>query len=1090
MEVSPSPISDPPSPNILRWAWALVIACGLLLGYYVLQTYGTPLQRQYQLDFGQAQWIEPEESYAPTAYFRKEVFLSSIPQQAWLEIAASDNFGLIINGRTLGSLTSVKTFETGIYDLKSALKQGTNVIAVSISRTSYPGAAQLLVRGQITEPGNNVISILSDSSWRASNRTGIIGGQVDWTSPHVEDQVWPHARLSSLNDQHVPLRWVDINPLLLQLPRIGNWIMPENGSREAVFSTIIKADSAKQETWLQVASSGDLDLVINNHVLTTATDAASTSKRLPHLPESSASQAKPGAKVGKAGETNPNEKTSPFLSAVLQSYDISHWIKRGPNVIVATVRSDHNPASLFVNGLLVKGGSKVTPFATTSSWQLGSNPDTNEATNGQHPIEVGKDGVAPWGYLPQELARPQDYSGFVTLFKSWAIVGITLAAVIAMWLVASAIVSGAKGETLASSLGRDAVLHGPIIAGLLFMLLPNFDPRFPNTWSFQPIFVVGAFAVLILIRLSHLFVNSWDSARMQSAFADMRKTPQWEKSQTAWRHLISDRLRLPEFFEIPFRQLAPYLLLILIMFLGLGLRYHNLGFMSFDHDEMGVITKSKGIFTLGIPYSSFAGGVRWMTTYEAIPYPLALSGFLFGYSEWSMRLPACIFGTLTIGLIGLMCMRLFNWRVGLFSALVYACLPLNIRWGQNAFYLSQCQFLAVLVMWLFYEAFRSRPLQRHFLTAATVAYCFCYLSWEGTAFLLPALLLGLCVVRWGEWWWLKEFHLYRCLFFIGAVVVAQYCSRMLAGSPYLQMGSGLSNLTGPSLFFLAPGYQPMFYVDKLLLSENHVLFTIMLVVGLPFCWKIPGYRYVVTLLATCFALHTNFLAALSPRYCYYFQPLVIIGGVTATVVLYDKILALARRVGDSMVPRFAAHLTGIALLVLLFVQSNESILKVYELSSTGDTPQMMARMGTYRYDYRGAAFYVKDHMRPGDLILPGIPHVFGFYTGSPGDYFLDTLFSSKVPYNQLLDEPRFIDKFAGLPVIRNFTEFKDVVHRSGRTWIIFAPYSSFERLNDPRVVDYVHDHAKAEFESYRAKVFLFEGAQPVANVAQSSQTAE
>jgi hypothetical protein len=191
-----SPLSDTTSPNALRWAWILVIACGLLLGYYVLQTYGTPLQRQYQLDFGQAQWIEPAESYAPTAYFRKEVFLPALPEQAWLEISASDNFGLIVNGRTLGTLSSVKTFETGIYDLKTALKQGTNVIAVSISRTSYPGTAQLLIRGQIIEPGNNVIQILSDPSWRASNRTGIIGGQVDWTSPQVEDQVWPRARRS------------------------------------------------------------------------------------------------------------------------------------------------------------------------------------------------------------------------------------------------------------------------------------------------------------------------------------------------------------------------------------------------------------------------------------------------------------------------------------------------------------------------------------------------------------------------------------------------------------------------------------------------------------------------------------------------------------------------------------------------------------------------------------------------------------------------------------------------------------------------------------------------------------------------------
>jgi len=67
------------------------------------------------------------------------------------------------------------------------------------------------------------------------------------------------------------------------------------------------------------------------------------------------------------------------------------------------------------------------------------------------------------------------------------------------------------------------------------------------------------------------------------------------------------------------------------------------------------------------------------------------------------------------------------------------------------------------------------------------------------------------------------------------MVVAQYCSRMMADAPYLQVGSGLSNLTKPSLFFLAPDYQPMFYVDKLLLSENHVFFTLMLVIGLPFC---------------------------------------------------------------------------------------------------------------------------------------------------------------------------------------------------------------------------------------------------------------
>ena len=108
-----------------------------------------------------------------------------------------------------------------------------------------------------------------------------------------------------------------------------------------------------------------------------------------------------------------------------------------------------------------------------------------------------------------------------------------------------------------------------------------------------------------------------------------------------------------------------------------------------------------------------------------------------------MRLPSCIMGTLCIGVIALMGRRLFNWRVGLFAAFVYACMPLNIRWAQNAFYPSQCQFMTMLTIWLFYEAIRIRPLHRGYLTAASVTFCLTYLSWEGSGFLLPAFFIAL-----------------------------------------------------------------------------------------------------------------------------------------------------------------------------------------------------------------------------------------------------------------------------------------------------------------------------------------------------------
>ena len=188
------------------------------------------------------------------------------------------------------------------------------------------------------------------------------------------------------------------------------------------------------------------------------------------------------------------------------------------------------------------------------------------------------------------------------------------------------------------------------------------------------------------------------------------------------------------------------------------------------------------------------------------------------------------------------------------------------------------------------------------------------------------------------------------------------------------------------------------------------------------------------------------------------------------------LLSLAHRAGNSTVARVAAHATGLAVMTLLFLQSNESLMKEYTLSSKGDLPTIMTRMNTYKYDYRGAAEYVKNHFRPGDRIVPGIPHVFEYYTGMPGDYVLDTLFGSKAGYNQLLAEPRFVDKFGGVPVVRNLTELREVVSSAHRTWVVFAPYANFEELSNPDCGGLSQPNRKVEFETYRAKVMLVERA--------------
>ena len=443
----------------------------------------------------------------------RRYFLALPPEQAWLEVAATDNYGLFVNGHIVGKASDVKTRVAGIYDIKRRLKAGTNVIAVTISRISYPDSAQLLVRGLIKEPGGRVTSLLSDEHWRVTANKGIVEGSEEWTSPLVDEQLWPHARRSVINGKPVPIAWVDTNPLLLQLPASGSWIMAENAGTEAVFSTSINADHARQEAWIQVASSGDVDLLVNGHLITPAIPSSTQGNQLPHLavPAASASpsQSPEGTQSGASAtsiepakttptasstpleemqpevstkETEPPGKTTPapFEPAGLYAYDISHWIQKGPNTIVATVRADYPPACLFANGFLVRKDGTTARFETNSAWQIGDQSAGNQPARSQRPIEFGKDGSAPWGYLKQYLARPVDHTDFATLAKYCIVILLTTIAVVAVWLLVSATCSCSTARTTRPRHGSRRALSWPNRGGLGFIDPSKLRPPIPS----------------------------------------------------------------------------------------------------------------------------------------------------------------------------------------------------------------------------------------------------------------------------------------------------------------------------------------------------------------------------------------------------------------------------------------------------------------------------------------------------------------------------------------------------------------------------------------------------------------------------------
>jgi mono/diheme cytochrome c family protein len=108
--------------------------------------------------------------------FRKTFKLAALPAEAYLTVAADNNFTLTVNGKRVGA--GRNSISPEFFDVKSALKAGENVIAVAAvnlqpnGRNPVPAEltpesdnpAGLIVYGRM-RTGDQVMDIVSDATW-------------------------------------------------------------------------------------------------------------------------------------------------------------------------------------------------------------------------------------------------------------------------------------------------------------------------------------------------------------------------------------------------------------------------------------------------------------------------------------------------------------------------------------------------------------------------------------------------------------------------------------------------------------------------------------------------------------------------------------------------------------------------------------------------------------------------------------------------------------------------------------------------------------------------------------------------------------
>jgi hypothetical protein len=1002
------------SKRCLAGSCIIVLLFGVLQGCFIWNTYNGVPSRLYPLSFDGADWIVPPTE-TPQGYYRLEYFIPSQVEEAWIQVAASESYQLYVNHQLVTSNNYVSLNVSSVNDLTHRLQGGKNIIAIKVVRKSYPGAAQLAVKGAYKDESGHWHTFLSNDSWKVAPYEDR-NGDILWYAEDFDMAHWAHAKVTGTvtSGEVYP---IDIHPDVITTPPTGQWIWHQKiEARSVYFEKSVDIPAGIHGAWLRVAADKSYTLFVN------------------------------GVKVGDRNVFNEE----------LNIYNVTSLLKSRQNTIGVGVQGESSSVGFLLDGYFSRRGSSGFFVKTDSTWKsiawiapelnLPGPDDPRWASS----VVLAEYLSPPWGSLFKNLVRyipTLDHRierwgmALLVMFPIIIIVGC-------LWYFTGMFIHGLTRIGFVKALILDSLTHIPPLLFLFFIFLLGHDIRFDPSFPFQQHFVYVSLSLFFLFKLGLLIEVYLRRESRQQLMSRIRLN--WKSRYT---------------FIIG---------IILVSGAGFLIRLNDLSFQSLTHDEIGMVLHAEGILERGYPYKMIGSIEKLLTTYEVLPYPIALSITLFGLSDFAVRLPSLLFGTATIILIAYIGRRMFDERVGFFAALIYAFSPGSIIWAQNAFYPQQCQLATLATSYLFYCAIQSKPIKSGYLYGALALFVVTYLTWETSGFLLPAFGLALVIIKGRDFSWFRERRLWIAFGLSLLAVFFQQSRRILYQMPpHLIVGSGVSDISTPTLFFLDPGYDPLFYIKNFLWAENHVTLTVLFILGIFWVTRERGLAYFYTLLLSILFLMTNLLPLSAIRYIYFAQPFLIIIAAVVCIRIIDSVSSLGR---GSRLSFLSITRMGFRFLfpMIVFLATNTFVLQLYRLSASPANPPPQTRLGVYPVDYRSTSLFLLPLLKEDDIIIPTMPHTFEYYTHKKSHYYVNIDFLKQVGYDIGGDFPGFLDKYVGNPVIRNIVEFKDVIEKHKRAWLILAPSSLLTENSDPQVIEYIERNMRVMYESYGARLYLWE----------------
>jgi hypothetical protein len=1006
-------------------ALAVVVGFALLLGYLAWRTFFGYVAPDYRpLLAWEARWIGHQESELSHTYVRQRISIKGRPVHAWLAVMAPDEFTLFVNGQPVETVEYPSGYAQKVFDVTRLLVAGGNVIAIRNQVGTFPQRPRVVVQGGYTDAAGETFSIRSDGTWRATWRhdsrltqAGAVAS-TEWWATQYDDAQWPHAVEAGQPRARITQALAD-HPAVVTTPLRADWIWADPMRPEAYLRLALDVRDRPRDAWLRIAARRSFRLLVNGHLLVEQETAIGSSAR--------------GADA-------------------LRFYHIAPFLVAGRNVVAIHAANERTDRGLVVDGFLE--GSEGLTWFSGAGWRASSTPVPRWET-------VGFDDAA---WQPATVLRPVtpvEQSSLVrtrgtvvpplpfrlrTLGTAALVILASLVGSLLLWALSARAIGTLAGIATATVRGGLGIVFLFPLVALAGLWALGFDPRFSASFPYQPRFVAAS-AGFVLVVNGLLVV----SAILRRAGQDGGAAPRPARR----------RPRLPAWCG----RFGAELLAVGLAFVGFVLRFKDMTTEPLHGDEAAGLQWAQGVLARGFGSAVIDGRVKPVATSELTYYPKALGVWLAGPNAFGMRIADVIVGCLTILLIYWAGRALLDRRVGLLAAAVYTIVPSAIGMTHHGRYPSQLQFLALLSLVLLFRAFDAgfRP-RRYYLAVASLIAT--YLSWEGSAFFVAAVAIGLVVLTRPGFDWLRNGHVWAGAALLAAVVVFQLSMRFAIQAEWPTYGSGLAD-TSPALMWRHPFYEPTYYLERFFLLENHHFLTLAFALSAPL-WirrsregRVLG-GMAVTLLAVLVFM-TNLLQSANWRYVHYLFPLLVLTACGGLVAFVDRLGAL---VASATGPRLAAAArcgTAVILVVGLLLFSTSLVVKLYDLPWSYGA--QYTRLGArYNPTFGGAAEFLRGRLQPGDVVVSTNAHLLKADLGRV-DYYFESSLHQTLLAGSALEVP--IHKFTGVPAILSEQELKEGLAGAARVW-----YVTYNSTFDPALTTLLRRQARVMYEDWRAVVFL------------------